>query len=300
MLPSRIMWQTKFDNLQKEEHSLCELLVIRSLIDLTEYDAENDDWKGFVTNKDDQFKVGLDFIAAKLGFYAWRQIFYSEKFEPIFKEDITLSEILHDFRDNKRKTNKIPKRPSFFSKSNCQLRQQIIDYCLTRDILEKIKKRCEIFNISEDGKCIIIKNKIIDSFDPIRQINSIITKSFTDPLQSFISIQERTSQKLSKGDFDRIKEIQDNKCFFCETRPIQVQDHYIPDHFIHETKPFNIVGACRKCNREKWDKKPPDRNDFEKILKRNKEHRELFDKKYPEDKYTKEYERFEKITKWKA
>ena len=154
------MWQTEFDNLQKEEHSLCALLIVRSLIDLTEYDSGDTIWDE-VKKKSGKFEVGLDFIAAKLGYYSWRQVFYSEKFEPIFKEDITLSEILHDFRDNKRKTNKIPKRPSFFSKTNCKLRQKIIDCCLTRDILEKTKKNYGIFNISEDGKHLTIENKLV-------------------------------------------------------------------------------------------------------------------------------------------
>jgi predicted transcriptional regulator len=294
-------WQSEFNDLQKKEHSLCELLIIRSLIDLTEYDTESEKWKGFVTNEEeDYFEVGLDFIAAKLGFYAWRQIFYSEKFKPVFKEDTTISEILHDFRNNIRKTNKIPKSTSFFSNTNRQLREKIIDDCLTRDILEKTKKKCEIFNISEDGKRLTIENKTVSSFDPIHQIISVITKLFPDPLPSFISTQERTSQPLRKADFDKIREIQDDVCFFCERNPIQVQDHYIPDHFVHETKPSNIVGACNKCNREKWDKKPPDKEYFEKILKRNEEHPELFDKKYSESKYREEYERFEMITRWKA
>jgi predicted transcriptional regulator len=293
-------WQTEFNNFQKEEHSLCELLIIRSLIDLTEYDVESEKWKWFVTNEEDCFEVGLDFIAAKLGFYAWRQIFYSEKFKPILKEDTRISEILHEFRDKIRKTNKIPKSTSFFSNTNRQLREKIIDDCLTRDILEKTKKKCEIFNISEDGKRLTIENKTVSSFDPIHQITSVITKLFPDPLPSFILTQERTSQPLRKADFDKIRKIQDDVCFFCERNPIQVQDHYIPDHFVHETKPSNIVGACNKCNREKWDKKPPDKEYFEKILKRNEEHPKLFDKKYSESKYRKEYERFEMITRWKA
>ncbi|MEX0862545.1 HNH endonuclease [Nitrosopumilus sp.] len=293
-----MIWQTAFDNLQKEEHSLCELLIIRSLIDLIEYDTKNEKWGEFIT-KNDQFKVGLDFIAAKLGYYSWRQIFYSEKFVPKFDEDKAISKILHDFRDNKRKKNKIPKSTVFFSKTNDQLRQKIIKDCLTRKILERVMIGCKIFNISQDGKYLTIESKTIDSFGPTHQIDSIIVKSFPDPLPSFISTKERTIQKLSKTDFDRIKEIQGHVCFFCKTKPIKIQDHYIPDHFVHETKQYNIVGACNECNRKKWDIEPPNREDFDIILKRNKEDLKLKEPYYYEKNYIREFKRFEKITSGK-
>lgn len=252
-------WQKEFDDLKKKESSLCELLIIRSLIDLTEYDS-GDRWN-WVEKKSNQFEVGLDFIAARLGYYSWRQIFYSEKFEPVFKEDIAISDILYDFVRNKRKKKKIPKSTDFSSQSNAPLRGQIINNCLTRDVLEKTKKNCGIFEISEDGKCLTVENKTIDSFDPTRWIDSIMFKCFPDSLPSFTSTKERSGQNLRKTDFNKIKDIQGNICFYCKTRPIQTQDHYIPEHYVHETKPSNIVGACNDCNRKKWDTEPPDRTD---------------------------------------
>ncbi len=299
MLPSRMTWQIE-TNFKEHESSLCELLIIRSLIDLTKYDTENGDWKEFVTEKNGQFIVKLDYLAAMLGNYSWKPILYSEKFSSDFKEDTMLSEILYDFVRNKRKRIKIPKSTNFFSQSNYQLRQKIINNCLTKNVLEKARKKFGIFNISDDGIYVTVKTEIIDSFDPARQIDYIITKSFPDPLPSFLLMKKRSVQKIRKSEFDIIKNIQNNLCFFCKRESILVQDHYIPDHFVHETKPSNIVGACNECNRKKWDIEPPNGNDFDLILKRNKKHFELMESDYDEKEYVKKYLRFEKITNWKA
>lgn len=292
-----MIWQKEFDNLQKEKHSLCELLIIRSLVDLTEYDSENEKWNGFVTKKLDQFEVGLDFIAAKVGYYAWKQVVYSEEFESDFEEDKELSEILYDFR-GKRKNEKIPKSTSFFSKNNFQLRQEIINKCITRDALEKVKMKCNIFNISEDVKYVKIEKNIIDSFDPKYQINSMIKKLFPYTFQALGPIQEKTGKKISEIDWNKIKKIQDNKCFFCNKEKPLTQDHFIPYHRFPVTKPFNIVGACRKCNRGKWYNLPSI-DEFKTILKRNDEYSELFKKDYDKEKYVKEFKKCEKTTKAK-
>ncbi len=50
-------WQTEFDNLEQHgKSSLCELLIIRSLIDLAKYDSDDAVWNG-VRNKSDHFVV---------------------------------------------------------------------------------------------------------------------------------------------------------------------------------------------------------------------------------------------------
>jgi len=295
MLLSKMNWQTEFDNLEKEKTSLCELLIIRSLIDLTEYDAKNKKWKEFVTKKPTYFEVGLDFIAAKLGYYAWKQVFYSEKFEPIFKEDKEILNILYDFIRNKRGWNFIPKSTDFFAKSNTSLRKRIIKNCLTIDVLEKTKKDCKIFEISNNGNYLTVENEIIDSFDPISWVDDIIFKYFPDDLRSFTSTKKRIDNKIRGKIYDEIKKIQKNVCFYCEKKPIEIQEHFIPETLLHETNISNIVGACKKCNDKKWFKESPEKKHFDKILKRNADNLELMEADYDEKKYKKKYERFKKI-----
>lgn len=284
-----------FENLKNEKISLCELLIIRSLIDLVDHITGEVKWRG-ITKKPDNFTVELDFIASRIGYYSWRQIFYSEKFESSFKEDQELSKILYNFVKNKRKRKDIPKITDFSSQSNQQMRQEIIKNCLTENILEKTKKDFGLFEISKNKKYIIIQNTVIDSLEPIRQIDFIISQHFPDSIPSFISTKKRISKKIRKKDFDRIKEIQNNVCFFCRSIEIQTQDHYIPETFLHETKPSNIVGACHKCNRRKWHKEPPDEEDFQRILKRNEDYSEVIESDYDTVEYRKKFERFKRIT----
>jgi hypothetical protein len=292
-------WQSEFNDLQKKEHSLCELLIIRSLIDLTEYDTESEKWKGFVTKKRDQFEVGLDFIAAKVGYYAWKQVFYSEEFSSKFKEDQEISKIFHRFVYYKRGWNMIPKSTDFFSKSNVSLREKIIKNCLTVDVLKKTKNDCQIFRISNNGKYLIVENNVIDYFDPINLVDSIIFRHFPDDLRSFTTTKKRINKKIRGKTYDEIKKIQKNVCFYCEEKPIEVQEHLIPETLLHETNVSNIVGACKKCNNKKWFKKPPEKEHFDKILKRNRDPSVLIEDSYSEEDYVKKYKRFKKIVEQK-
>jgi len=286
-----------FENLKKQEKSsLCELLIVRSLIDLIDYDfvMHKTRWNG-VKKKPNQFIVGLDFIASGLGYYSWKQIFYSKQFSSNFEEDQEIEKILCDFAREKRGRIDIPKITDFSSKSNAQLREKIINSCLTPDVLEKTKRDYVIFEISKDGKSLIIDKEIVDSFDPINLIYSNISNNFRDPLPSFTLIKKRSLQHIRKKDFDKIKEIQDNLCFYCDKKLPLVKDHYIPETFLHETNPSNIVGSCKKCNRKKWFIEPPKQSEFDKILKRNDDHPSILERSYTKEKYKEQYERFKEI-----
>ena len=95
----------------------------------------------------------------------------------------------------------------------------------------------------------------------------------------------RRPPNLSTPKFKEILEMQDSRCFYCDTqkcvcsdcekrrkehkKPKQfAQDHFIPFNFVRDTKNYNIVASCHSCNSSKLDRLTVEKY-LTKILTRN-------------------------------
>ena len=66
------------------------------------------------------------------------------------------------------------------------------------------------------------------------------------------------------------------------------------EEFVTKTTLSNIVGACEKCNRNKWVFLPSPKK-FKLVLKRNDEHRDIMEKEYSRTEYNELYHKTKKI-----
>lgn len=261
---------------------------LKALLELTDYDDPSKHLvyqKDWIRKTNEGLEVKLDFIASRFGYYYWDPHFkFNLRQSPNRSDDVHIHIILKEFRDmltkNKRKASigHRPKITVFCSPKYSQIRSRIISRCIKPDVLWRLLKDCKIYSIGKNGASIIVPYEILEHVKRNKSIieeaiNFVITayleKCNNSPqIATKISEQEPVSQ-LPKNVFAKISSLQKGLCFYCNKRTGLVQEHVIPKDYVWETKPYNIVGACKECNGKKWYDKLPSESIFDEILTRN-------------------------------
>ncbi len=288
--------------LEINEHSLCDIFVLKSIFDVSNYSTKNSKgrWKG-VTQIEDKFEIDLDFVASSIGYYYWRPSFYFglTTLSSIPNIDLTIYKILKDFEENYKKNRGAlsPKRTFLCSKSTINYREKIKNEIKKQKIIKNLDKKFTCFEILNDDK-ITIKKEIINQNK--KSLNEKLDKIFSNhfsksnPLLSEITIEKPPRySRLPKSIFEKIKKTQKG-CFYCGNISFNVQEHVIPEQIMRKTIPSNIVASCKKCNRKKWDYLLHS-NVFTQVLTRNEKYRDIFELEYDRTNFEKTYKGFRKI-----
>ncbi|MGQ0795196.1 MAG: HNH endonuclease [Nitrosopumilaceae archaeon] len=272
---------------------------LKSILELTEFENNSNSpfpGKQWVSKLKDGLKVDLEFIASRFGFYYWDPHFkFRLKQSPNPKEDVHIHDILEDFQERLKGRGQRPKITVFCTLKQSDVRRRIISRCIKPDVLWRLLKDCNIYTISEDKESIVISDSVLEYIrmnkPALQHALNFVIASYLESCNSSPQIATKISEKqpvsnLKSKVFRVIKQIQNQKCFYCNKRPIDVQEHVIPKNYVWETKVFNIVGACKVCNREKWHNRLPKWNIFERVLDRNDE--ETFSNLILNSEYSKE------------
>lgn len=253
---------------------------LKCILELTDYDGKLGHFHGkqWIEKKEDGLQVNLEFIASRFGLEYWDHHFKFRLKQSPNQKDVAIYRILDEFRKEIDRQGKIPKITVFCKADNITLRKKIISQCIKPDVLERLKKDCNIYQVSEDKNSIFIPNSVIEF---LRENKIIIFTSLNFVITAYLEMCNESPQiatKISKKTppptisnekFNQICNMQNNTCFYCPKGSIDVQEHVIPKDYVWETKPFNIVGSCEKCNREKWYDRLPTWKIFLKVLDRN-------------------------------
>ena len=253
---------------------------LKCILELTDYDKKLGHFYGkqWIEKKDNGLQVDLEFIASRFGLEYWDHHFKFRLKQSPNKKDVAIYRLLEDFRKSIDRQGKIPKITVFCNSDNSSFRKKIISQCIKPDVLERLKKDCNIYKVSEDRNSIFVPNSVIEFLKEnktmvLTALNFVIT-SYLEMCNESPQIATKISKKtpppkIQQEKFNYIKKMQNNLCFYCTTNSIDVQEHVIPKDYVWETKPFNIVGSCEKCNREKWYDRLPKWKIFLKVLDRN-------------------------------
>lgn len=253
---------------------------LKAILELSGYKSGSlTSGKGWITETDDGLLVKLDFIASRFGFHYWDPHFkfrLKQSVNP--REDVHIYRILEDMQRDLGGRGNRPKITVFCSPKHAGMRSRIISRCIKPDVLERLLKDCPIYKISDDRNSILIPYEILRHMELNRPVleNALdfVIAEYLEMCNNAPQIATKISEKkpptsLQVGIFRRITESQNGACFYCKKRPIDVQEHVIPKDYVWETKPHNIVGACDKCNREKWHNRLPTHGIFQQVLERN-------------------------------
>lgn len=102
---------------------------------------------------------------------------------------------------------------------------------------------------------------------------------FLEPFNLLPGILSKLSRKtvnrsIPKGKSSKLVEFSEKTCFYCQTSVIKYDiDHFIPFAYVNDHQLWNLVIACKDCNRGANGKfeKLPDQNYLEKLKIRNKQ-----------------------------
>lgn len=253
---------------------------LKSILELSGY--QNGDIVGgrdWIKRTDSGLLVKLDFIASRFGFHYWDPHFkFRLKQSANPHEDVHIYRILDDMQRDLGGRGNRPKITVFCSPKYANMRSRIISKCIKPDVLKRLLKDCPIYEVSNDENSISVSYEILRYMKlnkPAleKAIDFVITE-YLEGRNSSPQIATKISEKkppsnLNKSVFRNLVQSQSGTCFYCKKRSIDVQEHVLPKDYVWETKPYNIVGSCEKCNREKWHDKLPTRRIFERVLNRN-------------------------------
>jgi len=253
---------------------------LKCILELTDYDKQLGHFHGkeWIEIKSDGLQVNLEFIASRFALEYWDHHFKFRLKQSPNQKDVIIYKLLEDFRKDIGRHGKIPKITVFCKSDNSGLRKKIISQCIKPDVLDRLLKDCEIYEVSKDRNSIFIPNSVIEFLKDyqttiLSALNFVIT-AHLEMCNESPQIATKISKKLPppkipNDKFNQIKRMQNNLCFYCKNGSIDVQEHIIPKDYVWETKAFNIVGACEKCNREKWYDRLPKWDIFVRVLDRN-------------------------------
>ena len=252
-------------------------MLAKCLLDLGDY---NEDEGGhWVEENEESLIVDLNFVVARfLRYYHPLKFKFKLKQDPQPYKTIEIYEILEEFKDE-IDVKSIPSKKKVCSDSFSNIRQKTISSdAIKGQVLPKLLNDCNIYEIIDNSKRIVIQKDIVKY---MKNNNSVLESALNYMIAVYlegcnaspnISTKLRETiprDRLKTVDFEKIIQLQDNKCFFCNQQfDRYAQEHFLPWNFIFKTENFNITAACKTCNSSKNDRLP-DAKYLEKILERN-------------------------------
>ena len=238
---------------------------------------ENIEGSQWITQRENEYEVGLDFIAARFIYYYWPLKFLFKLKQQATRDQIVVYTILDDYSDlfilNGRRSQ--PTKEKLCDNRFAEMRLKIISGGIKPEVLRRLLNDCEVYSITDDSNSIIISKKNV-SF--MKENKNILFSALNYTIAEYLEgcntspnisrcLREKIERppKLPDAQFDEMIKIQNSCCFYCgcpedelreENGTKFFQDHLIPWNFVRETKNYNIVPACFDCNSDKSDKLP--------------------------------------------
>lgn len=240
-------------------------MLAKCLLDLGDYDKnEGGQW---VKKDEDVYTINLHFLAARFLRYYHPLRFKFKLKQEATKETVAIYKILtehkHLFEKLRRKYT--PTKEEMCSELFHEMREKTIKHPLMRvQVLPKLRKDCNIYEISEDKKYIKIRKYVVDY---IQSNKNILEASLNHMISVYLetcnaapSISTKMIEGLNRKNLssklkEEILKISNNTCFYCPANNVEFDmDHFIPWNYLGQTEQYNMVPACKHCNTSKNDK----------------------------------------------
>jgi len=238
---------------------------------------ENIEGSQWITQRENEYEVGLDFIAARFIYYYWPLNFIFKLKQAATPSPIAVYRILNDYSDlfilGGRRSQPTKEKLCNMDNDFVEMRKEII-VILKRDVLDRLLNDCDIYTIHSSRSKIIIPKEIVSFMKENKNIIfSALNYTIAEYLEGFNTSpnisrclkEEIRRTSLTNDEFAEMIKMQNSCCFYCgcpenklreENGTKFFQDHLIPWNFVRETKNYNIVPACFDCNSDKSDKLP--------------------------------------------
>ena len=271
--------------------------LLKCLLDLGDYSQE--EGGKWIETKDDSLIVDLNFVVARfLRYYYPLKFKFKLKQDPQPTKTIQIYEILERFKDEIFMKS-IPSKKQFCSNKFSTVREITIKSgAIKQQVLPKLLNDCNIYEIIENSKKIVIKKNIVNF---MKENKNLLESALNNMISTYLegcNASPNISTKLKetmpritlkKPIFHEIIKLQDGQCFFCKKKFDEfAQEHFLPWNFIFRTENFNITAACKTCNSSKNDRLP-DGKYLEQIIERNKKLNDL-PSGYSEESFRQLYE----------
>ena len=265
---------------------------LKCLLDIGDY--ENDEGSQWVNQKQNQYEVDLNFVAVRFIRYYWPLKFIFKIKQEATRTPIAVYRILDEFSELIGKKTR-PSKKLLCDDKFAEMRLKIIREGIKPQVLKRLLNDCNIYSVPKGSNSIIISKEIVDFMKENKDtLVSALNYTIAVYLEGFNSSPNISRclrevfprpPNLSAPKFKEILEMQDSRCFYCDTqkcvcsdcekrrkehkKPKQfAQDHFIPFNFVRDTKNYNIVASCHSCNSSKLDRLTVEKY-LTKILTRN-------------------------------
>ncbi len=251
--------------------------LLKCLLDLGDYSQE--EGGKWIETKDDSLIVDLNFVVARfLRYYHPLKFKFKLKQDPQPEKTIQIYDILERFKD-KIPIKSVPSKKQFCNNEFSKIREVTIKSgAIKQQVLPKLLNDCNIYDIVENSKKIVIKKNIVDF---MKENKNLLEAALNNMIATYLegcNASPNISTKLretiprttlKKPIFEEIIQLQDGLCFFCQKQFDEfAQEHFLPWNFIFRTENFNITAACKTCNSSKNDRLPHGKY-LEQIIQRN-------------------------------
>lgn len=248
-------------------------VFLKSIMDLGEFD-ENPKLLGnqWIEKSAGKLKVELDFVAVRFAKYYW-DMYYRFKLRQ--SHAIMDANIQQFFKE--RDESKPPTLRELANSDHAQLRKQVIVKSIKPQVLKRLNKDLDLYEIIPQKNYIIFDARIVSFFNKYKGIlipatNYILTR-YLEKINFAPRIAEKVLGKIPRDYLGEKEEkillkIHDS-CFYCPKKEdVYHFDHVIPFDYVFHTDIFNMVPACAECNLKKSNRLP-ERSIFDLVIKRN-------------------------------
>ena len=122
---------------------------------------ENIEGSQWITQRENEYEVGLDFIAARFIYYYWPLKFLFKLKQQATRDQIVVYTILDDYSDlfilNGRRSQ--PTKEKLCDNRFAEMRLKIISGGIKPEVLRRLLNDCEVYSITDDSNSIIISKK---------------------------------------------------------------------------------------------------------------------------------------------
>ena len=253
-------------------------VFLKSIMDLADYDEHNPTkllGHQWIKGTTDKLQVELEFPAIRFTKYYWDMHYRFRLKQSQNPSDVNIHKF---FKDTDENLLRPPTLEDLVNEKHRELRRNVIRSSIKPQVLGKLNKDLELYEIVKGKNHIIFEHGIVEFFKKFKGIlNPAIDYILTKYLES-INFSPRIAEKVRgkpKRDYltAREKEVLrklHDACFYCGKVVTRYHfDHVIPFDYLFSTELFNSVLACERCNSQKLNKLPT-KVIFAKVLERNK------------------------------
>lgn len=235
--------------------------------------------KDYLSKKDGQLLVNLNFIAMRFAKYYWDMEYSFRLRQSQDPQDANITRFIRE----KHIPNKKPPTLKGLARDDMEeFRKLVIRKSLKPEVLVHLKTDMDDLYTKIDANTISVDEELINFLHIHRTtlrygLNHVISKYLEKLNRNTPRITTKVAYDpdakgravLNKEIQLRMERLQESRCFYCEYKISKYHvDHVIPFNFVFSTDWYNCVLACQQCNCTKSDTLPQE-NLFCDVLERN-------------------------------